>query len=334
MEGRQAAYWAAAERADRYAAQRIVEELHLAGAPSWKIIEELVIPAQERVGTLWQSGAWAFGREHAVAAINEASVRWLAARAAPPVGGGPVLLVACLDAEEHALVAWVMAEAILSAGHAVRHLPGSTSADLLIEAVQKLEPGAVLLSATLTSSLAAHRPVLATLRGLGVPVLVGGTAWGGDEGRAELLGATAYVGSTAEALAVLAELPLRLEPEPPRAPTPAEIAAAELLTHRLVIAAEVGSELLRRLQGTADRLPAWWPDLDSQLHHILGCVAAAMVTDDATIVAEARAWLTALTETRPGASPVVEPLWELLCEVLLRECPSAVRHLDVAGEGT
>ncbi len=145
------------EGADRVAALAVVEDLHASGMSSGQIVDELIAPTQVRVGELWLAGSWSIGREHATTGLNESVIRWLADRAAPPSSSLPPLLVACIDREEHALAALAVAKGLLAAGLAVHHLAGSTGSDGLVAAVERLQPRAVLLSASLTSSLVAHR---------------------------------------------------------------------------------------------------------------------------------------------------------------------------------
>jgi MerR family transcriptional regulator, light-induced transcriptional regulator len=329
LESARPAYWAALESGDRRAALTLVERLHAAGVPSRAVVEELVTRSQTRVGDLWAAGAWAIGHEHRATAINESVVHWLAARTPAAAASGRPVLVACIDREEHVLPALVVAEGLLAAGCAVHRLPGSTRPDTLVATALRLEPRAVLLSASLTSSLAPHRPVLSRLRAAGVPVLVGGSAWGGPA-RALRLGATAYAEGVDEALAALDTLPERLPQQPAPPATASEREADALLAQRLLVTAGASSLLLRRLVGTADRFPSWWTDLDSQLDHVVGCLAASLATEDPSIVEEVRGWMTSLMAARRGAPDVVDVVWEVLGDVLA-EHPGARRLLDATG---
>ncbi len=149
-----------------------------------------------------------------------------------------------------------------------------------------------------------------------------------------MLGATAYAGSIGEALTLLEELPHCRPIEPDQEPGPDERAGEALFLRRPVVTADVSSRLLRRLVGSAHRSPSWWPDLDSQLDHVVGCLAAAMLTGDGRILDDSRRWLGTLMASRPGAPDAVPVLWEVLGEVLAESHPAAGRWLQDSGSRT
>ncbi|MFC4786949.1 cobalamin B12-binding domain-containing protein [Nocardioides sp. MAHUQ-72] len=304
-------YWQALEAGDRHAALTVVKRLHESGQSPLAIIDELVVPAQERVGELWLDGAWSVTQEHAATAINEGLVHWLGSFVPEPEPDRPLVLVSCIEGERHALPALVVAEALGMAGHRVSYVGGDPEPHDLLRQVLVLKPRAVLFSASLTSSLAPQKGLFGSIRAIGIPVLVGGRAFGGDERRATSLGATAYAHGVDDVLRLLEELPERL-PAAPRPPEgPADVEAAWILAHRGQITPAVVRAVERRYAVEGDR-PRWWSELEGHVDHVLGCLAAALVTGDETIMIEVRDWFGRVLARRGAAPGLVEEVWHLL----------------------
>jgi methanogenic corrinoid protein MtbC1 len=318
-------YWSALERGDRHAALAVVKGAQEAGEPAIDLIDRLVVPAQARIGELWLDGEWTVAREHAATAINEGLVHWMSSFAPPTDPDAPLVLVSCLERERHALPALVVAEALGLAGYRVNYVGGDPEPGDLLRQILVLKPRAVLFSASLTSSLGTQKPLLGNIRAIGIPVIVGGQAFGGDERRARALGATAYARSVEEVLALLEELPDRLEPVTPRPAGPAEVEAAWITQFRGEITPYVVRTLARRHLGDGER-PAWFVELEGQMEHLLGCLTAALVTGDETIMVEVRDWLTRVLVRRGGEAGVVDEVWALVAEPL-RGHPLARLHL-------
>lgn len=325
-------YWAALEAGDRPAALTIVKQEHEAGRTATELIGELVVPAQERIGELWLAGLWSVEQEHEATAINEGLVHWLGSFAPEPDRDRPMVVVACVETERHSLPALVIAEGLAWAGFRVSYLGGEPDPDHLVREVLLTRPRAVLFSASLTSSLAGQKRVFAELRSMGIPVVVGGSAFGGDPARAAALGATAYAADLADAISLLERLPGRLEQVPVPDRTPGDVEGEWLVEQRHVLVEGVVARLLDRL-GRPDRLPTWWPDLVGHVDHVVGCLAASVVTGDETIVVEVRDWLGQVVEARGGQRDVVSELWSLLA-VPLRGHPLSRLHLAAAPMST
>ena len=185
-------YWSALHRGDRHGALAVLRRVRDTGADPIKVIDGLIMPAQERIGELWLEGEWSIAQEHAATAINEGLVHWLCSFADPPPPEAPLILVSCLERERHAFPALVVAEALMLAGYRVNYVGSDPEPGDLLRQILVLKPRAVLFSASLTSSLGGQKSLLGSIRAIGIPVVVGGRAFGGDERRALALGATAY----------------------------------------------------------------------------------------------------------------------------------------------
>ena len=308
-------YWRALAAGDRHAALAAVKRLQESGRSPLDIVDEVIVPAQARVGELWLDGDWSISQEHAATAINEGLVHWLGSFAPEPDPAAPLVLVACIEGERHALPALVVAESLQVAGYRVNYVGCDPEPHDLLREVLVLKPRAVLFSASLTSSLARQKGLFGSIRAIGIPVIVGGQAFGGDERRARALGATAYAPGVGDVLRLLEALPPRLRPVPRPEEGPADAEAAWILGYRGRITPLVVRAVERRLGGEGER-PQWWPELGGHVDHLLGCLAAALVTGDETIMIEVRDWL-GLVLTRRGADAgLVTEIWDLLAEPL------------------
>jgi methanogenic corrinoid protein MtbC1 len=320
-------YFSALEDGDRVAALEIVKAALDAGSTHTEIVDELVVPAQARIGELWLAGIWDVEREHDATAINEGIVHWLGSFAPPPDPDLPAVVVACVETERHSLPALVIAEGLTWRGYRVDYLGGDPDPDHLVRAVVTTRPRAVLFSASLTSSLAGQKQVFAELRSMGIPVVVGGSAFGGDPARATALGATAYAADLAAALRLLEELPERTPQVPVPDRTDADVESQWILEQRHVLTDGVVRRLVDRWDGGSS--PAWWPDLVGHVDHVVGCLAASVATGDETIMVEVREWLSHVVVSRGGDLDAIADLWSLLAPPL-RGHPLARLHLAAA----
>jgi methanogenic corrinoid protein MtbC1 len=314
----EADYWAAVAAADRPRAQRTVEALLEAGWGNDRVVAELIVPSQERVGDLWLRGEWSVAREHAATGVNEAVVHWLTARLPPPAPDAEVVLVSCLQGERHALPALIVAEGLAARGLRVVFLGADPEPSGLLLEILSLRPRAVLFSASLTSTLSAQKMFFHSVAAVGIPLVVGGRAFGGrelGERRARALGATAYAETVDEVVELLGRLPARTPaPEQPVGHIGDED-AVWLDHYRSEIAPDVMRVLaLRHLE--VDALAVQWPEVAQHVEHLLGCLAAAIVTRDESIMVEVRDWLASVLTHRGLDAALVDEIWELLAEPL------------------
>jgi len=304
-------YWKALSVGDRHAAMAAVKRLRESGRSTLEIVDELIVPAQARVGDLWLDGEWTVSQEHAATAINEGLVHWLGSFAPPPDPSRPLVLVSCIEGERHALPALVVAETLRVAGYRVDYLGGDPEPHDLLSEVLVRKPRAVLFSASLTSSLASQKGLFGSIGAIGIPVIVGGRAFGGDERRARALGASAYARTVGDVLRVLEELPPRTSAAPRPEEGPADAEAAWILGFRSQITPHVVRTLGHRHAVDGSR-PAWWIEVEGHVDHVLGCLAAALVTGDESIIVEVRHWLGQVLGRRGGPPGLVGEIWDLL----------------------
>jgi methanogenic corrinoid protein MtbC1 len=309
-------YWVALGHGDRAGALAAVKRMHEEGRTHLEIIDEVLVPAQERVAGLWLAGEWSAAQQQLATSINEGLVHWLCSFSPSPSSDRPLVVVATVEREE--LPALVLAEALGAAGYR------TTVAEDLLRQVLTRKPRALLVSVARASSLARLKPLLGHVRATGIPVVAGGAAFGGDPQRAAAVGAAAYAASVGDVLALLEQLPRRLPPATPEPPSPADLEAAWLTDFHH----EITPYVLRALgaRHPAQRRARWWAELEDLVDHVLGCLAGSLVTGDETIMIEARDWLTRVLEARGAGADLVAELWELLA-VPLRGHPLARVHL-------
>ncbi len=293
------------------------------------VLTGLVVATQVRVGELWAGNEWSVAREHAATAVSESVVRRLADDLSEPTEG-PLHLVACVEREWHALPALVVATGLKAAGRRTLYLGASASRDELLSRILDTGPRLVLLSASLTSSLPRVRRHLEAVRGTGTPVLVGGRAFDPAGNRAHRLGATAYAGSVGEAIALLDTLPRHVPQARPLRHRGA-IEAGEIQAQNDDVCRDVMSATDHELglsgggEG-AHRPDDWQVVLATFVPHVVDSLVGALLTDDPTVVAEARAWLSDVIRRR-GGDPAAWGALEHALRRRLREYPEGLRML-------
>ncbi|MDR6175762.1 methanogenic corrinoid protein MtbC1 [Nocardioides zeae] len=302
-------YWDRVVHNDGAGARAIVDAVLADGTPLAGVLTDLVGDAQRRVGSLWAADEWSVAREHAATAVNEQVVQHLRCRTRGARSGSAgrtarstaPLLVVCAEREWHALPALMLTARLEEEGHAVAYLGADVSTLALQRAIADHEPRATLVSASLASSLVFVRRHVETSTASGVPVVVGGAAFDAGGLRSRRLGITAQALDPADVGDLLAYLPRRVPAVAPLRTDAAREAFALLAaidTHTDVVSQRVAR---RGGSGTATVL--------DQVPHVLGSLAAALLTDDPSIVGETRAWLDAVGDARHCDPGTLEELW-------------------------
>ena len=313
-------YWDRVLHNDSAGARALVDTVLAGGTSLSGVLTDLVGDAQRRVGSLWAADEWTVAREHAATAVNEQVVHHLRRRtrslrdasAVRTARGTAPLLVVCAEREWHALPALMLTARLEHEGHTVAYLGADVSTVALQRAIADHEPRATLVSASLASSLVFARRHVETATASGVPVVVGGAAFDPAGLRARRIGATAQALDPADVGALLDALPRRV---PAVAPLRTEAAReAFALLAGLGMHADVVGRRVARHGG-----PGTTAVLD-QVPHVLGALAAALLTDDATIVVEARAWLDDIARARRVDRALIQELWSSVA-VELRDYP-------------
>lgn len=329
------AYWRAVVANDVDAAIAAVERAS-AGGPPGEALERLVTATQVEVGVRWQRGELSVPQEHAATAVSEAVVRHHLEQARatrPRVDRVPSpVVVACAEREWHALPGLLLAAALSRRGLDVVSLGADVSAQRLHGALLDAPAAAVLVSASLSSSLPRVRAHVETARSVGTPVVVGGSAFDPAGRRAAALGANAQAADAAGAADLVAALPRHVAPAPVL--THDGVGEAVLIEADQARLVDSVRDLLlsRAHRDSADATdPAvedrWSRVLDDQLPHVVGSVAAALLVQEAAVLAEVRGWLGSVLSSRAAPPTTADDVWQALRDVL-RDFPHACALLE------
>ncbi|HVF04705.1 MAG TPA: cobalamin-dependent protein [Frankiaceae bacterium] len=232
-----------------------------AGVPPRRVVAEVVARAQRAVAA-----------DETTASVTERALTVLA----PPSAlraGVPAVVLACAEGERHTLAARLAGALARDGRYDVVTVGGSLPAHALRRHLRATRPVALALSCTSTAHLLAAARGIAAAHDEGVPVVVGGAAWGSGERRAVRLGADAWLADPAGLSAVVDRLTYA-------APRPAAYVRSEVWWLDAVSPAVLASAL----PGGDDRA---LDDLRSLARH----AAAAVACDDAGVLDEWLRWL-------------------------------------------
>lgn len=312
------------EQRDRDGAIELVRRLRSEGVAASQIVRDLLSPAQQQVGALWMSNTWDVAQEHVATGIVDAALAFLGLENQPvPVRGDVV--VTCAEGEWHVLPARMLSQLLELRGWRVTFLGASVPAEHLGRFLERRPPVAVAISASLTIHLGGARRLVEASHARGVPALVGGPAFGGDERRARAIGADGWASDEHDADALLD----RWEREAPtlacgrddrsalalEAVTPTVVDdAMAALTKRMPVVAEFDARMRER---TAE-----------DFAYILRYTAAALATDDPTILDEFFPWLETVLRARGLPDSTVPVSVRVLLDCLGDGHPEATTLLE------
>ena len=328
MTGAAEEYLAAISRGDRTGALAVVRRHVEAGATPLEVMDQVIAPAQKKVGRLWAADTWSVAQEHAATAVSEAVLSVLGAQVPTPDDSAAPVVVSCVEQEWHALPALIVAEHLRTAGLPVSYLGANASAEHLVRHVHEVGPRAVALSCSIAASLPRVRTHVEAVRATGTPVVVGGAAFDRAGRRAAVLGATAFAPTGARAVEVIGSLATAVPPAEPLTHDGAD-EGVELYAEREEVGRRLRGRLTRHLAAPEPGLPptGWRATLGDNLPHLVGALSAALVADDRAVLTDAVFWLDEVMTHRHAAPGVtVEAVAELAD--LMREHPVAARMLS------
>ncbi|MHA0288702.1 cobalamin B12-binding domain-containing protein [Mycobacterium sp. C3-094] len=302
---RMRAYREAVATRDAATVQSMIQRMLVDGLDPVTVLTDVIAAVQRDNGERWQRGEWTIAEEHAATAMAVAATKAVGrhVRAVAPTRGR--VLVACAEREWHALPAMIIDCTLRSAGWDSILMGAATSPVRLNQYLQDHGPEAVAVSCSVLGSLPATRRFIEASTAAGVPIVVGGPAFGIDDVRAKALGATAWAADAHGALAAVANLPPVVPPVSPLPPQAAAEQADLEHDHRSIVDGLAASWTVTasgRLDA-ADKAMA-----TDALNQLLHAVSAVLLTGDSRPIPETVAWIADVVTTRGFAATVVDEL--------------------------
>lgn len=275
------AYFATVAAVDVRAASDLVLELFDEGTPVRSITAEVLVPAQVRVGQLWEQGTWSVADEHAATVVTDSALSALT-RAAGRHRRMPRrhVLLACVEGEWHSLPARMAAAVAVTDDTRVTVLGPSVPADQLRRRLSARDVDLLALSCTMPTNLIGAARCIAVAHDLGVPVVVGGAAFGATGARAQALGADAWSWDAAGLLGPTPALSGRA------GAVPVEALVLDAVDGALVVLAH--ERLVGALASAGAQEPCCTPE---DLEWMARFTGAAVLVDDPTVVTDVLGWL-------------------------------------------
>ena len=165
------------------------------GADAAHLARDLIQPALDEVGRLWEKGEIGVAEEHLATSLVARAFLVNAACEKPPALGAPRLVLTCLAGEFHELGARLAAEIGRREGWQVEMLGANVPRDSALDYIATRKPEAVGLSLSLAAHVAEAAAMIHRIRALapGARILAGGIAFRRDPSLAGLTGADACI---------------------------------------------------------------------------------------------------------------------------------------------
>ncbi|MFP3880883.1 MAG: B12-binding domain-containing protein [Actinomycetota bacterium] len=280
---------------------RITSNLMEDGVPFDSVLFDYLLAAEKSVGQRWAQGDYLIAEEHAVTASIETVISLLTGMF-DQSDDAPLVVVATAEGDEHSLPARAAAAHLVYLGYRTSFLGASIPGDDLREFLEIEPPAALVLSAAMTTHLLGARSVVAAAHEVGVPVLVGGKAFGSDGQWAEAVGADAYVGSVRDVAGVVDTWVGGDRPE---------IRPVGELSQDLKQLLAVRSAILAKAEQSLEA-----PRLRDEASLLLGAIEGALLTGDDQVIGDMLDWQEETLEAYGlDGSAVVEALAPPLAEL-------------------
>ncbi|MEU4264507.1 cobalamin B12-binding domain-containing protein [Streptomyces argenteolus] len=327
--------WTTVTRRDEFAAADLILAALDDGMHPETALLDVIAPVQMKVGAEWAANRLSVAQEHAASAIAERVVAALAhrttIRAVPRLGR---VTVACVEQEWHVLPARLLAEVLTLRGWQVDFLGAQVPTAHLVSHLHDSGADVVALSSSLPTRLPAAHGAIAACQSVGVPVLVGGAAFGADGRYARLLGANAWAPDARTAARQLADG----IPEP-------DLAAGRLQVDDLPHLADQEYTLVARSRGQLvkqvltdleQRFPAMAAYTDQQrehtaedISHLVEFLTVALYTDDDDLLTTFVTWTADVLTARHVPARSLHPALDVL-RTELKDFPRSNRLLERA----
>jgi MerR family transcriptional regulator, light-induced transcriptional regulator len=201
-----ASYLLALLEGDRARASRLIMDAAAAGSTVPELCLQVLLPAQQEVGRMWQTDEINVAEEHFATSTTKMILAQLRLRAPIRQPNGKTLLTASVMGNQHDIGLQVVADFFEMDGWKVIHLGSDMPIPDLVQAVESYQPDLLALSVSLHAQLVALADTIQAVRrgehGAAVKILVGGQAFAESPDLAPSLGAD---GHAADPLAAVAQ---------------------------------------------------------------------------------------------------------------------------------
>jgi methanogenic corrinoid protein MtbC1 len=233
---------------------------------------------ERSVGQRWAQADYLVAEEHAITAAIETVISLLTGMFDQPKDA-PLVIIATAEGDDHSLPARAVAAHLLYVGYRTNFLGANVPAEDLRHFLEIEPPVALVLSVAMTSHLLGARSDIRAAHEVGVPVLVGGKAFGDGGKWAPTVGADAWVASLRD---VAGTVQRWVDDGTPRLRTGADISPdlSHLIQSRQAILARAVQEL-----GAGAR-----PRMRDEAGLLLSAVEVALLTRDDQITADMLDW--------------------------------------------
>jgi methanogenic corrinoid protein MtbC1 len=328
------ALWEAVTHGDEYSAADVVTAALAGGLDVESVLLDVIGAVQHRVGAEWAAARITVAQEHAATAINERVIATLRPHTDRPTVHHGRVTVSCVDGEWHALPARLLAETLTLRGFRVDYLGAQVPTPHLVAHLHRTAPDAVALSSSIPTRLPTAHATITACQAAGVPVIVGGAAFGPDGRYAALLGAQAWAPDARAAADRLvgAPLPAPIDVHQPIDDLP------HLADQEYAMVARSASSLVTAVcAALPERFPAMRDYTDQQnqhtaedIAHIVEFLAAALYVGDVDLFTGFLGWTADILAAR-AVPPHSLRVGLALLATELRDFPRASRFL---AEGT
>ncbi|MGV9789213.1 cobalamin B12-binding domain-containing protein [Streptomyces sp. NPDC003435] len=328
--------WAAVIAKDESTAVREVFAAADEGAGRESLLLDVLGGVQRRVGTEWAADRISVAEEHAATAIIDRVIAALAHRVPAPARTPerPRITVACVDGEWHVLPARLLAEVLTGRGWQVDFLGAHTTTPHLIAHLHATNPVATLLSASLPLHLPSAHTAVTAVQSIGIPVMVGGAAFGEDGRYARLIGADAWAPDARAAAELLADGLIRPEPvtrqQVDDLPHLADQEYTLIKGNRSVLVRQSLATLDERWPGMRAYTETQRERTAEDLAHIVDFLATALYVDDTELFTGFILWSVEILQARRVPPHSLRTGLDILGEKL-HDFPRALGFLKEAG---
>jgi excisionase family DNA binding protein len=283
-------------RLDHGAALALVERVQADGMSVAGLVTGLLAPALVEVGRRWASGEVGAAEALAAAAI----VRGAIPRTPMPPGlsNHRTVAVCCPPGEHHEIPAEMITELLRAEGCSAQHIGAGVTPKHLPGFLSRQRPAALLVSCTTPCGLPGAARSIEVAHAYGVPVIVGGAAFGRDDLLALRLGAAAWASTAGDVVRMVDTWLTRAAPLPPGRALTEEYLMFEAGLPEIRARAVESLRRAATVADSGDDGPGGLAATQERLELLLRHLGAALLVDDGRLFLDFLSWRAEYYENR------------------------------------